>query len=114
MISSDYCVSQELRALSLYDKTMKNYLILFSGRIFSTGYTYHTIEMCFLFSLLLFALAKQIILNSMHKFQPRLHVLFNPQEKDADLTQNFKTFIFPETQFTAVTAYQNHRVSIPI
>ncbi|CAL1276997.1 unnamed protein product [Larinioides sclopetarius] len=47
-----------------------------------------------------------IILNSMHRYQPRFH------GEDASQTQNFKTFIFPETKFTAVTAYQNHRVSI--
>lgn len=31
---------------------------------------------------------------------------------EAPETENFKTFVFPETQFIAVTAYQNHRVSI--
>ena len=35
-----------------------------------------------------------------------------PKREDADLTENFKTFIFTETRFMAVTAYQNHRVSI--
>lgn len=48
----------------------------------------------------------------MHRYQPRLHVIYNnPKGKDASLTENFKTFSFKETQFTAVTAYQNHRVS---
>ncbi|CAO2584126.1 T-box transcription factor TBX10 [Lemmus lemmus] len=46
-----------------------------------------------------------IILNSMHRYQPRFHVVFvDPQE-------NFKSFVFTETQFTAVTAYQNHRIT---
>ena len=53
----------------------------------------------------------QVILNSMHKYQPRLHVIYIPPPgEDAGATENFRTFIFPETKFTAVTAYQNHRV----
>ncbi|GBM91723.1 T-box transcription factor TBX1 [Araneus ventricosus] len=53
-----------------------------------------------------------IILNSMHRYQPRFHVVYvNPKGEDASQTQNFKTFIFPETKFTAVTAYQNHRIT---
>ena len=53
----------------------------------------------------------QVILNSMHKYQPRLHVIYiNPPGEEAAATENFRTFIFPETKFTAVTAYQNHRV----
>ena len=47
----------------------------------------------------------------MHKYQPRLHVIYiNPAGEEASATENFRTFIFPETKFTAVTAYQNHRV----
>ena len=47
----------------------------------------------------------------MHKYQPRLHVIYiNPPGEEASATENFRTFIFPETKFTAVTAYQNHRV----
>ncbi|GFT58924.1 t-box transcription factor TBX1-B [Nephila pilipes] len=53
-----------------------------------------------------------IILNSMHRYQPRFHVVYvNPKGEDASQTQNFKTFVFPETKFTAVTAYQNHRIT---
>ncbi|CAG7819768.1 unnamed protein product [Allacma fusca] len=53
-----------------------------------------------------------IILNSMHRYQPRFHVVYvNPKNEDASQTENFKTFIFPETKFTAVTAYQNHRIT---
>ena len=49
----------------------------------------------------------------MHRYQPRLHVTYTPpKHEDSDLTENFKTFIFTETRFMAVTAYQNHRVSM--
>lgn len=59
--------------------------------------------------------APQIILNSMHRYQPRFHLVYLPP-KNASLDENehsshFRTFIFPETSFTAVTAYQNQRVS---
>lgn len=55
----------------------------------------------------------QIILNSMHRYQPRFHVVFVDPRRDSErfAHQNFKSFSFPETQFMAVTAYQNHRVS---
>lgn len=47
----------------------------------------------------------QIVLASMHKYQPRLHVI-----RTADLTQipwaPQQAFVFPETEFIAVTAYQ--------
>ncbi|XP_064460641.1 T-box transcription factor TBX1-like [Ornithodoros turicata] len=53
-----------------------------------------------------------IILNSMHRYQPRFHVVYvNPKGEDASKTENFKAFVFPETKFTAVTAYQNHRIT---
>ena len=65
----------------------------------------------------------QVILNSMHRYQPRLHVIYIPPRGEAragegghpargaeTTTQNFKTYLFAETKFTAVTAYQNHRV----
>ena len=67
----------------------------------------HTCNLCVFITYLL-----QIILNSMHRYQPRLHVTYNPpKHEDINLTENFKTFIFTETRFMAVTAYQNHRVS---
>ncbi|XP_078741516.1 T-box transcription factor TBX1-like, partial [Lampetra fluviatilis] len=52
-----------------------------------------------------------IILNSMHRYQPRLHVvLVEPGARSEQRAQlNFRTFVFAETTFTAVTAYQNHR-----
>lgn len=48
----------------------------------------------------------------MHRYQPRFHVVFVDPRKDSEryAQENFKSFIFTETQFTAVTAYQNHRV----
>lgn len=55
----------------------------------------------------------QIILNSMHRYQPRLHVVLVDQSRDSQRSahRNFCTFFFPETRFIAVTAYQNHRVT---
>lgn len=56
----------------------------------------------------------QIILNSMHRYQPRFHIVYLPSKTsntpEENCGDNFKTFVFPETTFTAVTAYQNHRV----
>ncbi|KAK3514749.1 hypothetical protein QTP70_029800 [Hemibagrus guttatus] len=50
------------------------------------------------------------ILNSMHKYQPRLHVV-----RADDLLKlpysAFRTFVFPETEFIAVTAYQNDKIT---
>ncbi|XP_078361033.1 uncharacterized protein LOC144645355 isoform X2 [Oculina patagonica] len=58
-----------------------------------------------------------IILNSMHKYQPRFHVVLDNQEKSTMTSalgaskEHVKTFVFPETQFMAVTAYQNHMIT---
>ncbi|XP_065092652.1 T-box transcription factor TBX1-A [Ochlerotatus camptorhynchus] len=66
-----------------------------------------------------------IILNSMHRYQPRLHVCHfsrnssnnnnnnanrGPVKTEKDML-TYRTFVFPETSFTAVTAYQNQRVT---
>ncbi|OQR70168.1 T-box transcription factor TBX1-like [Tropilaelaps mercedesae] len=67
------------------------------------------------------ALLLQIILNSMHRYQPRFHVVYiaAPEEQDDDAKRgkggpqgftNYRTFTFEETRFIAVTAYQNHRL----
>lgn len=55
-------------------------------------------------------LCRQIILNSMHKYQPRLHVV---QANDIFTMRwnTFNTYTFDETTFIAVTAYQNEQVS---
>lgn len=56
----------------------------------------------------------QLILNSMHKYQPRIHIVKANDEKALAMQQgdpdSFSTHIFPETQFMAVTAYQNQQV----
>lgn len=45
----------------------------------------------------------------MHKYQPRFHIV-----KVNDILKlpfsTFRTYIFPETEFIAVTAYQNDKV----
>ena len=58
----------------------------------------------------------QVILNSMHKFQPRIHIVKANDEKALTMQQgdsdSFSTHIFTETQFMGVTAYQNQQVSM--
>ena len=53
------------------------------------------------------------ILNSMHKYQPRFHLV-----RANDLIKlpysTFRTYVFKETEFIAVTAYQNEKVKIKI
>ena len=62
----------------------------------------------------------QIVLNSMHKYQPRIHLVLWRGKESQNLAnapvkalekEAYRTFIFKETIFTAVTAYQNHSVS---
>ncbi|XP_075033111.1 T-box transcription factor TBX21 [Mixophyes fleayi] len=48
---------------------------------------------------------QMVVLQSLHKYQPRLHVTRIP-DSGAPETHSH-TFTFPETQFIAVTAYQN-------
>jgi len=43
----------------------------------------------------------------MHKYIPRLHII----EASKATFDNVNIFVFPETQFIAVTAYQNENVS---
>lgn len=59
-----------------------------------------------------------LILNSMHKYMPRLNIV-EVSGRSSDPTSSNKshsplkhTFTFPETQFIAVTAYQNTDVNI--
>ncbi|KAK3742783.1 hypothetical protein QZH41_013892 [Actinostola sp. cb2023] len=56
--------------------------------------------------------AGHIILNSMHKYRPRIHII---PAKDYNMFSmkkgSFYTFDFQETEFMAVTAYQNPRVT---
>ncbi|KAL3859852.1 hypothetical protein ACJMK2_010041 [Sinanodonta woodiana] len=58
-----------------------------------------------------------IILNSMHKYQPRIHIV-KKKDNTANQTsitnldaEEFRTFIFPESVFIAVTAYQNQLIT---
>lgn len=53
----------------------------------------------------------------MHKYQPRIHII---KKKDPSVAVSMdmerscalkKTFMFPDTVFTTVTAYQNQQVS---
>ncbi|XP_067895715.1 MAX dimerization protein MGA a [Heterodontus francisci] len=54
-----------------------------------------------------------IILHSMHRYLPRLHVI--PADKLTDVIPlngpNVLTFTFPQTEFVAVTAYQNIKIT---
>ncbi|KAG8442915.1 hypothetical protein GDO86_011649 [Hymenochirus boettgeri] len=52
---------------------------------------------------------QMIVLQSLHKYQPRLHIVEVSEDGVEDLNDSAKTqtFTFPETQFIAVTAYQN-------
>ncbi|XP_015766997.1 PREDICTED: T-box transcription factor TBX20-like [Acropora digitifera] len=56
----------------------------------------------------------QIVLNSMHKYQPRVHIVKRQDHKSMVIDLNseeVKTFEFPETSFIAVTAYQNQLIT---
>ncbi|XP_063376510.1 T-box transcription factor TBX20-like isoform X2 [Cydia fagiglandana] len=56
----------------------------------------------------------QIVLNSMHRYQPRIH-LVKVRDGGGPITdlarEQHRTFVFPETVFTAVTAYQNQLIT---
>ncbi|XP_023211567.1 T-box transcription factor TBX20-like [Centruroides sculpturatus] len=58
-----------------------------------------------------------IVLNSMHKYQPRIHLIRLRSDSSSpplitDLeAELYRTYIFPETVFTAVTAYQNQLIT---
>ena len=69
-----------------------------------------TYNSCFFFS------SFQIILNSMHRFQPRIYLVIRPEGVNGPITdiekEKYRTYVFPETVFTAVTAYQNQLVRI--
>uniref|UniRef100_A0AC34Q5M6 T-box domain-containing protein n=1 Tax=Panagrolaimus sp. JU765 TaxID=591449 RepID=A0AC34Q5M6_9BILA len=51
-----------------------------------------------------------IIVNSMHKYQPVVHVVVHDPEGEKNY-QCKLSISFPETCFMAVTAYQNHRIT---
>ena len=51
----------------------------------------------------------------MHRFQPRIYLVIRPEGASGpilDIEQEFyRSYIFPETIFTAVTAYQNQLIT---
>ncbi|KAJ8334563.1 hypothetical protein SKAU_G00402020 [Synaphobranchus kaupii] len=53
--------------------------------------------------------SQMIVLQSLHKYQPRLHIVEVTEDGVEDMGNEAKTqtFTFPENQFIAVTAYQN-------
>ncbi|KAM8826042.1 eomesodermin-like [Synchiropus picturatus] len=53
--------------------------------------------------------SQMIVLQSLHKYQPRLHIVEVTDDGLDSVASETKTqsFTFPETQFIAVTAYQN-------
>ncbi|XP_052895178.1 T-box protein H15-like [Anopheles moucheti] len=59
----------------------------------------------------------QIVLNSMHRYQPRVHLVrLGPGQNIPNTPKELqevdhKTYVFPETVFTAVTAYQNQLIT---
>ncbi|XP_052317558.1 T-box transcription factor TBX5-like isoform X1 [Oncorhynchus keta] len=53
-----------------------------------------------------------IILNSMHKYQPRLHIVkADEYNRFGSKNTAFCTHVFSETAFIAVTSYQNHKIT---
>lgn len=48
------------------------------------------------------------MLNSLHKYEPRVHIV--KVGGDSSSQRTIATFSFPETKFIAVTAYQNEEV----
>lgn len=49
----------------------------------------------------------QIMLNSLHKYEPRIHII---RVGAPESNRTVVSHSFPETQFVAVTAYQNEEV----
>uniref|UniRef100_A0A3P9BG18 T-box transcription factor 22 n=1 Tax=Maylandia zebra TaxID=106582 RepID=A0A3P9BG18_9CICH len=57
-----------------------------------------------------------IILQSMHKYKPRVHIIKHNPRMDLSQIQSLPadgvhSFSFPETEFTTVTAYQNQQIT---
>lgn len=61
----------------------------------------------------LFFYVVQIILHSMHRYHPRFHIV-QADDLYSVRWSVFQTFTFPETSFTAVTAYQNTKVCLSL
>ncbi|KHJ95321.1 T-box [Oesophagostomum dentatum] len=56
-------------------------------------------------------LQRRIIVNSMHRYLPRIHLVRHTDEESSEglSKKDGATVTFEETVFIAVTAYQNHR-----
>ena len=54
----------------------------------------------------------------MHRYQPRIHLIMRKDGSNSQITdlenELYRTFVFPENIFIAVTAYQNQLVSTSI
>ena len=53
----------------------------------------------------------QIMLNSLHKYEPRIHII---RVGAPESNRTVVSHSFPETQFIAVTAYQNEEVCLAL
>ncbi|KAH0550246.1 hypothetical protein KQX54_018351 [Cotesia glomerata] len=53
---------------------------------------------------------KATILNSMHKYQPRFHLVRANDVLKLPYS-TFRSYVFKETEFIAVTAYQNEKIT---
>lgn len=77
---------------------------------------HNLVTYCFIYWLvdISYFLSFQLILNSMHKYQPRVHIIRKRDHTASVInlkSEEMKTFTFPETNFIGVTAYQNQLVS---
>uniref|UniRef100_A0A8C1S683 T-box transcription factor 16, like n=1 Tax=Cyprinus carpio TaxID=7962 RepID=A0A8C1S683_CYPCA len=52
-----------------------------------------------------------VVLHSMHKYQPRLHIVQSPDPCNPHNSGGYLRFTFPEAAFIAVTAYQNQEIT---
>ncbi|XP_042613283.1 T-box transcription factor TBX6L-like isoform X2 [Cyprinus carpio] len=52
-----------------------------------------------------------VVLHSMHKYQPRLHIVQSPDPCYPQNPGSYLRFTFPEAAFIAVTAYQNQEIT---
>ncbi|XP_051531267.1 T-box transcription factor TBX6L [Myxocyprinus asiaticus] len=52
-----------------------------------------------------------VVLHSMHKYQPRLHIVQSPNPCNPRTSGGYLRFTFPEAAFIAVTAYQNQEIT---
>ncbi|TRY94449.1 hypothetical protein DNTS_011370 [Danionella cerebrum] len=52
-----------------------------------------------------------VVLHSLHKYQPRLHIIQSPDPCSPHNPGAYLRFSFPEAAFIAVTAYQNQEIT---